>query len=217
MPTGGPVGRPSCHVVGLTDGENPAMAGQGTRGATMRIAITGTHGSGKSTLIEDFLVARPGYAHAQEPYWELAQRGVVFADGPTVADLEEQLAQSAAMIAGAGEPDIIFDRCPLDFIAYLDVLGQADGIEWSPDGALLGRIDRSIAALDLIGFVPLTTPDEIATAIEYPKLRRRVDARLKAIIGNDELGLLADGPPLIELSGPRDRRAATLLAAIAAG
>ncbi|HEX7830976.1 MAG TPA: hypothetical protein VF787_15075, partial [Thermoanaerobaculia bacterium] len=34
----------------------------------MRIAISGTHGSGKSTLIDDFLHAHRDYAHEPEPY-----------------------------------------------------------------------------------------------------------------------------------------------------
>ena len=48
----------------------------------MRIAVTGTHGSGKTTLIEDFLERHPRYEHEPEPYLALAQNGVAFADGP---------------------------------------------------------------------------------------------------------------------------------------
>jgi broad-specificity NMP kinase len=33
----------------------------------MRVAVTGTHGVGKTTLIDDFLALRPHYEHAQEP------------------------------------------------------------------------------------------------------------------------------------------------------
>ena len=53
----------------------------------MRIAVTGTYGSGKSTLIEDFVAAYSQYARVQEPCWEVAQRGVSFADGATTAGL----------------------------------------------------------------------------------------------------------------------------------
>lgn len=173
----------------------------------MRLAVSGTHGVGKTTLIDDFLALRPDYAHAQEPYWEMVQRGVVFADGPTAADLADQLGQSAAMILADESDDIVFDRCPLDFIAYLDAIAAMEGHEWTPQGALLGRIDRAIASLDLVVFVPLTTPDEIATRIEYPELRRATDARLKQILRTDELGLLADGPRVVEISGSRGERA----------
>lgn len=183
----------------------------------MRLAVSGTHGVGKTTLIDDVLAVRADYEHLQEPYWEMAQRGVVFADGPNVADLAEQLGQSAAMILAAAARDVIFDRCPLDFIAYLDVLSATEGHDWTPQGALLGRIGRAIASLELIVFVPLRTPDEIATAIEYSDLRRAVDARLKRIVRTDELGLLADGPRIVEITGPRSERARQLARLLDAG
>lgn len=172
----------------------------------MRIAVTGTHGSGKTTLIEDFAAANPHYEPVPEPYWLLAQQGTVFADGPTVADLEEQLRQSCTLLLGTSESDVIFDRCPLDFLAYLEVVSAAEGFEWTPDGKLLSRIEKALATLDLIVFVPLTQPDEVKVAIEYPKLRARVDARLKTMLREDELGLLEHGPRVVEVTGTREER-----------
>ncbi len=181
-----------------------AGAGEGLWEAAedrMRIAVTGAHGTGKTTLIEDFAAAHPAYQHVQEPYWELAQQGTPFADGAT-ADLEEQLRQSCALILGTPGADVIFDRCPLDFIAYLDVVGPKEGFEWTPDGKLLVQIEKALATLDLIAFLPITGPDEIAVAIELPKLRARVDARLKRMLRDDELELLGEGRPrLVELRG----------------
>jgi len=181
----------------------------------MRIAVTGPHGSGKSTLVADFCAAYPGYEAVAEPYWLLAQQGVVFADGPTVADLEEQLKQSCALILATDEADVVFDRCPLDFLAYLEVVGAAEGFEWEPDGRLLGRIEKALARLDLVAFVPLRRPDEIAVTIEYPRLRTRVDARLKTMLREDDLGLLADGPRVVEVTGTPAERVARLAAAVA--
>ena len=172
----------------------------------MRIAVTGTHGSGKTTLVEDFVAANPHYEHMPEPYWVLVQQGVVFANGATVADLEEQLRQSCALILAATEPDVVFDRCPLDFLAYLDVVSAGEGFEWSPDGKLLGRIEKALSTLDLIAFVPLKRPDEITVPIEFPKLRARVDARLNTMLRDDDLGLLADGPRVVEVAGTREGR-----------
>jgi len=34
----------------------------------MRIAVSGTHGTGKSTLIDEFLGAHPDFVHEPEPY-----------------------------------------------------------------------------------------------------------------------------------------------------
>lgn len=176
----------------------------------MRIAVTGTHGSGKTTLVEDLVAAAKGYEAVPEPYWLLVQQGVVFADGPSVADLEEQLKQSCALILATSEADVVFDRCPLDFLAYLDVVSAAEGFEWSPDGKLLKKIENALTTLGLVAFVPLKRPDEISVAIEYPKLRARVDARLKTMLREDDLGLLADGPRVVEVTGTREQRVSRL-------
>jgi hypothetical protein len=172
----------------------------------MRIAVTGTHGVGKTTLIEDFVAAYPQFAPEQEPHWALAQQGVPFADGATVGDLETQLKASCEMILTAEAEDVVFDRCPLDFVAYLDVVSANEGFEWEPDGRLPARMGAAVAALDVVAFVPLRQPDEIGVAIEQPRLRAQVDRRLKAVLRRDELGLLADGPRVVEISGtPHER------------
>lgn len=173
----------------------------------MRIAVTGTHGSGKTTLIDDFLRSHGDHEGVPEPYWLLAQDSVPFADGPTTADLEEQLGRSCTLIIEQMTgPAMIFDRSPLDFLAYLDVVSASEGFEWLPQGRLLNRISRALGTLDLLVFVPLMRPDDITVPIEYPGLRSRVDRRLKTMLRQDDLGFLADGPPVLEVSGPRERR-----------
>lgn len=119
------------------------------------------------------------------------------------------------ILASAASPDIVYDRCPLDFIAYLEVVAVQEGFEWTPSGKLLGRIEKALGSLDLVVFLPLSRPDEIDVAIELPRLRSKVDARLKAIIRDDELGLLEDGPNIIELRGTRSERLARLGAILA--
>ena len=178
----------------------------------MRIAVTGTHGCGKTTLIDDFIATHDEYESVPEPYWLLAQNGMPFTDGPSTADLEEQLGQSCTLIleqvSGA---NVIFDRCPLDFLAYLDVVSESEGFEWLPQGRLLGRIARALATLDLVVFVPLQRPDEIAVPIEYPQLRAKVDRRLKTMLRQDDLGLLDEGQPrVVEISGSRPHRLACI-------
>ena len=182
----------------------------------MRIAVTGTHGSGKSTLIEDFVAVHPAYQREEEPYWGLVQQGVAFADGASLPDLETQLNASAELIlARAGDANVIFDRCPLDFIAYLEVVGAAEGLDWTPSGKLLRSIERALATLDLLVFVPLSKPDEIGVAIELPKLRAEVDNRLKSILRDDALDLLeGTGLRVVEISGSRPQRVQELARAV---
>lgn len=79
---------------------------------------------------------------------------------------------------------------------------------------LVGGRD-ALATLDLIVFLPLSTPDDIATEIEYPKLRHAVDGRLKRILREDNLELLERGPPIAELTGSRRERITQLMRAIA--
>jgi hypothetical protein len=109
--------------------------------------------------------------------------------------------------ARADDLDVIFDRCPVDFIAYLEVLGEAEGGEWMPTGKMLTGIERALAAIDLLVFLPLSKPDQIATRIELPRLRSKVDTRLKTILRDDSLGLLrSSGARLLELRGSREDR-----------
>ncbi|MBS1183241.1 MAG: hypothetical protein H6Q99_3121 [Proteobacteria bacterium] len=179
----------------------------------MRIAVTGTHGSGKTTLIDDFVSAHCDYESVPEPYWLLVQGGMPFANGADAADLEDQLGQSCKLILEeiTGR-NVIFDRCPLDFLAYLDVVSASEGFEWLPQGRLLSRIGRALATLDLVVFVPLLRPDEIQVPIEYGQLRIKVDLRLKTMLRQDDLGLLHAGPRIIEISGSRTQRVAQIAA-----
>ena len=53
----------------------------------MRVAISGTHGCGKSTLIDAFLLSHGDYLHEPEPYEVLQDLyGEVFGAEPTSDD-----------------------------------------------------------------------------------------------------------------------------------
>lgn len=182
----------------------------------MRIAVTGTHGVGKTTLVEDIAETAAKFEAVPEPF-VVFQSDAAFVDGPNSDDFEEQLNQSCDLILESMiEKDFVFDRCPVDFLAYLDVLSGTDGSEWTPSPKQLARIERTMEALDLVVFVPLLDDDEIAGNIEYPSLRQDVDAHLKSMLRDDELGLFENDLPMLEVFGPRQHRVAMVLAGLPA-
>jgi hypothetical protein len=184
----------------------------------MRLAVSGTHGVGKTTLVEDFLAAHSRYGHEPEPYHALAELGVAFADEPDAGDYLRQLEHSVAtLLARSSEPDVIFDRCPLDFVAYLLAVGgraAADAVD-----ALLDEVAEAVHTLDLVVYLPLASPDPTGGAgVEQPVLRRRVDRRLAAILHDDTLELLGAGRPrLLELAGSPSARLKVLERAVGIG
>ena len=169
----------------------------------MRIAVSGTHCVGKSTLIDAFLSVHPEFAHEPEPYTVLVEDyGEEFSAQPCLEDFHRQLEFSIERLSthAPGE-NVIYERCPIDFIAYMDVL---DPNNTAP---LLDPISRH---LDLIVYLPVHQDDD--DTAEYPKLRKAVDRRLSAILIDDDLAIV--NIPVIEARGSTARRLEILERAI---
>jgi len=143
----------------------------------VRIAVSGTHFSGKSTLVEELSSAFPGYLTVEEPYDLLMEEGHEF-------DFELQLERSIELLSG-DEPDVIFDRCPIDMLGYLLVLADDFHLErWLP------RVQAAIDTLDLIVFLPVEERDRIdLPPSQDAGLRLDVDQALKEIYMDGSLGL----------------------------
>lgn len=164
----------------------------------MRIAVSGTHCVGKSTLIDEFLLAHGDYVHEPEPYTVLVEDlGEEFAEEPCVEDFLRQLDFSIDRVAthAAGEK-VIYERCPLDFLAYIEAL------EPNQIAPLLGPISTALTNLDLLVFVPIEPA--VCPDAEYPKLRKAVDQRLNAILLDDDLGIIKT--PVVEATGSTAQR-----------
>ena len=139
----------------------------------MRIAVSGTHGVGKSTLIEEFLRVHPEFVHEPEPYAVLVEDyGEEFSAEPCVEDFLRQLEFSLERLDqhAAGE-DVIYERCPVDFVAYLSVLDPSS-IEM-----LRERVSEAMRQLDLIVYLPIENDNG-----EYPRLRKAVDRQLSELL-----------------------------------
>ena len=158
----------------------------------MRIAVSGTHGSGKSTLIDAFLARHGDYIHEPEAYVVLEElHGEMFAAQPSIADFERQLQFHLETLRRYSPHDnVIFERSAFDYLAYMRALEERDP-----------RRPRSMAEApaagdlpDLIVFVPLdpNLPIAIAEEEDVP-LRDAVDELLTAMLVDDELDRFAVG------------------------
>lgn len=172
----------------------------------MRIAVSGAHRVGKTTLIKAFVRAHPDYDAEPEPYRALAEAGSAFSDPPTDGDFLEQLAYSVRRIGErSGEANVIFDRCPLDFIAYLQALAAHSGDDFGVED-FRDEVADALESLDLIVFIP-ADGEFGGEDIAYPRLRKAADKRLQALFLEDELSLFDGGQPVVvEVSGSTERR-----------
>lgn len=180
----------------------------------MRIAVSGTHCSGKSTLIEDFLAAHPDYLHEPEPYEWLDD-----ASGePDEDDFYRQLELSVGRLRSHGSGAyVIAERSPLDFLAYL--LALADVGRSARDCERIASVAELAAAgmahIDLLVVLPLSEQDGIAAPeSEDPELREAMNDRLLDLIATDPHTLFGR-TRVVEVYGTRHERLRMLEQAVA--
>jgi hypothetical protein len=93
----------------------------------MRVGISGTHGTGKTTLAEALCAHLLGHVAADEPYYLLADEGYEFGFPPSQEDYRAMLARSVRTMTQEDRDAVIFDRTPLDYLAYLAAAGADPG------------------------------------------------------------------------------------------
>ncbi len=175
----------------------------------MRIGISGTHGTGKTTLAGQLCARLPEHVLAEEPYYLLEEDGYEFGFPPSPEDYLALLACSTRNLTRPQQPRIIFDRTPLDYLAYLGAVGA------DPAGEATAETLRpAFAGLDLL-VVTLITPEteRALPPAELPGLRSAMNDVLLELARDDPLDAWGD-VPLLELSGPLDGRVAAVLAAL---
>jgi deoxyadenosine/deoxycytidine kinase len=178
----------------------------------MRIAVSGTHAMGKSTLIEDFLEKHPGYKTEIEPYYKLQDDGVSeLSLEPSLDSLLAQLDYSIEQLnENAHEQDIIFDRCPVDFIAYAMCIANQEHFDIN-DSEVSERFDEvkeALDSLDLIIFLPITKEHLIEYLEENPEYREAADKCFKKLYREDVCDIFPshNHPRVVELWGDRAAR-----------
>jgi len=172
----------------------------------MRIAISGSHRTGKSTLLAELSSRLPAYETVDEPYHSMEEEGYEFSHPPSLEDFAAQLERSLAELAQDGE-DLLFDRCPLDFLAYIVAHEDADDFdfdEWLP------RVERAVKTLDLVVFVPIEARDRItyARSDDVGASRALVDEKLRDLLLEDPYEL---GIEVLEVEGELEARTRAVL------
>lgn len=143
----------------------------------MKIAISGSHRTGKSSLAEELSARMPDYLWVPEPYFMMEELGYSFLSSPGIEDYLEQLEFSMKQLQ-TNRPNVIFDRSPLDFLAYLRAIGAGDIA-----APLYTKVLDTMDYIDLLIFIPIESPDEIGCpGDEMPVLRRDVDEILSSLI-----------------------------------
>ena len=182
----------------------------------MRIAVSGSHCSGKTTLIDEFLRVHPEFAHEPEPYTILVEDyGEEFSSEPCADDFYRQLEFNVDRLRRypAGER-VIYERSPVDFLAYILALKDLNREDVDPGvvETALGTVSDAMRNLDLIMLLPLDEPDGIEIPdSEDPELRTAVDSRLTAILCDGEIGVVSSGCAMVvEARGSTAQRLRTL-------
>lgn len=112
----------------------------------------------------------------EEAYTHLLEEGEDFGARPTIGDIEAQLRRSIDLIGSIPDPDVVFERPPVDYLAYLIALRAGTDTL----GYWLQESRAALATLDALIFVPVERPDRIMVGSDdLPKLRRAVDRHLR--------------------------------------
>jgi hypothetical protein len=175
----------------------------------MRVGISGTHGTGKTTLAEALCARLPGHTVADEPYYLLEDEGYEFGFPPSLEDYRALLARSVKSLTAPPLPRVIFDRTPLDYLAYLAATGADPSGQASP-----AALRPAFASLDLLVITVITPQTEqVLPPAELPGLRSQMNDALLDLVYDDPLNAWED-TPVLELNGPLDSRLAAVLAAL---
>jgi len=186
----------------------------------MRIAISGSHSLGKSTVVHDWVARHPDYLREEEPYRALGLYGpyeILFREASTKLHNGIQMFYSISRLHrfGLSTDRVIFDRAPIDYLAYSQY--TADQGTTDIDAAFLSSmvapIRESLDHLDILAFVPQSAewPVEMEAdgirPVDYA-YRDEVDTIFKKIYreGLFEIFPKKASPLFVELTGPPEAR-----------
>ena len=186
---------------------------------TMRIAISGSHSLGKSTLVWDWVKQHPQYMREEEPFRALdgEMYDIRFRQESNRLHNGIQMYYNASRVNlySSINDCVIFDRAPVDYIAYSQYTADkaTTDIDDAFVAAMVPRVRETLQRLDLVVFVPMTDrwpvelEDDGIRPVDLP-YRAEVDAIFKQIYRDEHFSVMPEmnRPKLIELWGSREQR-----------
>ena len=185
----------------------------------MRIAISGSHSLGKSTLVWDWIKRHPQYTREEEPFRALdgEMYDIRFRQESNRLHNGIQMYYNASRVNlySSINDCVIFDRAPVDYIAYSQYTAdkKTTDIDDAFVDAMVPRVKETLQRLDLVVFIPMTNrwpvemEDDGIRPVDLP-YRAEVDAIFKQIYRDERFSVMPDKnrPKLIELWGSREQR-----------
>ena len=183
----------------------------------MRVAVSGSHSSGKSTLVAAFVAKRPQYVYEPEAYEVLADDiALMSSEGPDPEGLTALLEYTASVLANHRRgASVIFERSPVDYLAYAAAsrsMTPSERAEFMR--AHVPTVRDSVRNLDMIVLLPVSSKGPIASRPgENESFRERVDEELRRALIDDDYDLFAgrDAPVVLELSPFPEQQLAELM------
>ncbi len=179
-------------------------------------------------MVNDWVAKHPGFTREEEPYRALSLHGpyeILFRDQSTKLHNGIQLYYNISRVHRycASSDDVIFDRAPVDYIAYSQYTanqGSSD-INDAFVASMIPAVRESLDRLDILAFVPKSQewPVEMQADGIRPidhEYRDEVDAIFKQIYREGRFGVMPhkNPPHFVELFGARQQRLDQLQQAI---
>ncbi len=186
----------------------------------MRVVIMGAQNVGKSTLVEQFLKEWPMYKRPEKTYRDIIKEQNLNlnmqGDKESQRAILNALVDEVQLASTSDDKHIIFDRCPVDNIAYT-LWHYAKGTDgFTPEFVMTCKdiAALSLKHIDLIFYVPARkeipiTPREGRETDEV--FREEIDNIFDSLVNSYEKNTGAffpseDCPAVIRLEGPPDMR-----------
>ena len=194
----------------------------------MRIAVSGSHSLGKSTVVNDWIGNHPHFKREEEPYRALELYGpyqILIGDASTKLQNGIQIFYNISRVHRYAlvSDDVIFDRGPVDYIAYSQYTANkgCSDIDDAFVETMVPAVRESLDHLDILAFVPLSEewPVEMESDGIRPvdqAYRDEVDAIFKQIYREGRFDVMPKNrrTHVVELWGPPHQRLEQLQHAI---